>query len=33
VNAIEVLEGLQAGDRVILSDMAAQDQYARVRLN
>ena len=33
VNAIEVVEGLKAGDRVILSDMAAQDQYARVRLN
>jgi len=24
---------LKAGDRVILSDMAAQDQFARVRLN
>jgi len=33
VNAIEVVEGLKAGDRVILSDMAAQDQTARVRLN
>jgi HlyD family secretion protein len=33
VNAIEVVEGLKAGDRVILSDMAAQDQFARVRLN
>jgi HlyD family secretion protein len=33
VNAIEVVEGLKPGDRVILSDMAAQDQYARVRLN
>jgi len=33
VNAIEVVEGLKAGDRVILSDMSAQDQYARVRLN
>lgn len=33
VNAIEVVEGLKAGDRVILSDMAAQDQYARLRLN
>ncbi len=33
VNTIEVTEGLREGDRVILSDMAAQDQYARVRLN
>jgi HlyD family secretion protein len=33
VNAIEVVEGLKAGDRVILSDMVAQDQTARVRLN
>ena len=33
VNAIEVLDGLKAGDRVILSDMSAQDRYARVRLN
>jgi len=33
VNTIEVMEGLREGDRVILSDMAAQDQYQRVRLN
>jgi HlyD family secretion protein len=33
VNAIEVLDGLRMGDRVILSDMAAQDQYSRIRLN
>ena len=33
VNAIEIADGLKAGDRVILSDMAAQDQTARVRLN
>jgi HlyD family secretion protein len=33
VNAIEVQDGLKAGDRVILSDMAAQDQYSRIRLN
>ena len=33
VNTIEVVEGLKAGDRVILSDMAAQDQFTRVRLN
>jgi HlyD family secretion protein len=33
VNVIEVLEGLQVGDRVILSDMAQYDGYDRVRLN
>lgn len=33
VNAVEIQDGLKLGDRVILSDMAAQDQYARVRLN
>jgi HlyD family secretion protein len=33
VNTIEVLEGLQVGDRVILSDMAQFDGYDRVRLN
>jgi multidrug efflux pump subunit AcrA (membrane-fusion protein) len=33
VNAIELLEGLKAGDKVILSDMSAQDQYSRIRLN
>jgi len=33
VNAIEIADGLKAGDRVILSDMAAQDQATRVRLN
>ena len=33
VNAIEVVEGLRMGDRVILSDMAEQDQYSRIRLN
>src|SRR5258708_16373931 len=33
VNAIEIADGLKAGDRVILSDMAAQEQTARVRLN
>ncbi len=33
VNAIEIADGLKAGDRVILSDMAAQDQASRVRLN
>jgi HlyD family secretion protein len=33
VNVIEVVEGLQVGDRVILSDMSQQDGYDRVRLN
>ena len=32
VNAIEVLSGLSAGDRVVLSDMSAWDAYDRVRL-
>jgi HlyD family secretion protein len=32
-NTIEVLEGLKAGDRVILSDMSGQNQYSRIRLN
>ncbi|MEP6961695.1 MAG: efflux RND transporter periplasmic adaptor subunit [Acidobacteriota bacterium] len=31
VTAIEVTEGLQVGDRVILSDMSAQDQYQRIQ--
>ena len=33
VNTIEVLEGLQPGDRVVLSDMSAWDAFDRVRLN
>lgn len=33
VNEIEVLEGLQPGDQVILSDMSAHDAYDRIRLN
>jgi HlyD family secretion protein len=33
VNAIEIADGLKAGDRVILSDMAGQEQASRVRLN
>jgi HlyD family secretion protein len=32
VNTIEILEGLQPGDQVILSDMSAQDNYDRIRL-
>ena len=30
---IEVVEGLNVGDQVILSDMSAQDQNPRIRLN
>ena len=33
VNTIEVLEGLQPGDQVILSDMSAWDAVDRVQLN
>ena len=33
VNTIEVLDGLQPGDQVILSDMSAWDAVDRVQLN
>jgi HlyD family secretion protein len=33
VNLIEILDGLQEGDEVILSDMSAWDAYDRLRLN
>ncbi|MGQ0760906.1 MAG: efflux RND transporter periplasmic adaptor subunit [Acidobacteriota bacterium] len=33
VNALEVLEGLQPGDRVIVSDTSALDTFDRIRLN
>ncbi|MDE3197941.1 MAG: HlyD family efflux transporter periplasmic adaptor subunit, partial [Acidobacteriota bacterium] len=33
VNTIEVLDGLKVGDKVILSDMSAQDSHDRIRLN
>jgi HlyD family secretion protein len=33
VNAVEILEGLQIGDRVILSDMSMWESVDRVRLN
>jgi HlyD family secretion protein len=33
VNTVEVIEGLQLGDQVILSDMSAWDAFDRVRLN
>ena len=33
VNTVEIVTGLQAGDKVILSDTAAQDGYDKIRLN
>jgi HlyD family secretion protein len=33
VSSIEVVDGLKVGDQVILSDMSAQDQNPRIRLN
>jgi HlyD family secretion protein len=33
VNTIEVKNGLNVGDRVILSDMSAWDAYERIKLN
>ena len=33
VSSIEILQGLQAGDKVILSDMSQWTEYERVRLN
>ena len=33
VNTIEVIEGLKVGDKVILSDMSAQDSHDHIRLN
>ena len=33
VNSIEVVDGLKVGDQVVLSDMSAQDQNPRIRLN
>jgi HlyD family secretion protein len=32
VNTIEILDGLKVGDKIILSDMSAVDQYDRIRL-
>jgi HlyD family secretion protein len=32
VNSIEIVEGLQPGDRVILSDMAKYEGIERIRL-
>ena len=33
VNTVEILDGLQVGDRVILSDMSQWDNYDRIRLH
>ena len=33
VNTIEVLDGLEPGDQVVLSDMSAWDEFDRVRLD
>ena len=33
VSEIEIIEGLEEGDRVILSDMSTWDEYDRIRLN
>jgi multidrug efflux pump subunit AcrA (membrane-fusion protein) len=32
VNTVEIVQGLQIGDRVILSDMSQWDNYDRIRL-
>ena len=32
VNTIEIKEGLQPGDQVILSDMSTYDQFDRIQL-
>jgi HlyD family secretion protein len=32
VNTVEIVKGLQIGDKVILSDMSAWDNYDRVQL-
>jgi HlyD family secretion protein len=33
VNQVEIVEGLQPGDQVILSDMSAQDSFDRIRIS
>lgn len=33
VNSVQILDGLQVGDNVILSDMSAWDAFDRIRLN
>ena len=32
VNSVKILSGLQAGDKVILSDMSQWDAFNRIRL-
>jgi HlyD family secretion protein len=32
VDKVEIIEGLQPGDQVVLSDMSAQDSYDRIRI-
>jgi HlyD family secretion protein len=32
VNTIEIAEGLQVGDQVILSDMSSYDNHSRIQL-
>ena len=32
VNSVEILNGLQPGDKVILSDMSQWDAFNRIRL-
>jgi hypothetical protein len=32
VNTVEILQGLQVGDKVILSDMSTWDNVDRIRL-
>jgi HlyD family secretion protein len=32
VNTVEIVKGLEIGDKVILSDMSAWDNYDRVQL-
>jgi HlyD family secretion protein len=32
VNTVEIVQGLQLGDTVILSDMSASDNFDRIRL-
>jgi HlyD family secretion protein len=33
VNSVEILSGLQPGDKVILSDMSQWDAFNRIRLD
>ncbi len=33
VNTIEIVKGLEPGDRVILSDMSQWDAHDRIKLN